>query len=88
MTTDQQNTGAKLKKAGAAVGLTGISFALIWNVYSALDTRVRKVETVSAMQTVSIKSVDKKLDKVDNKLDKIDNSILNLSVQLGRLNPE
>lgn len=65
------------------MGLTGISLALVWNVYSALDTRVRTVENTSAAQEVSIKTVDKKLDKVDTKLDKIDNRILNLSIQLS-----
>lgn len=79
----KDTTPSKVKKAGAALGLTGISCTLIWNIYASMDTRVRNVETSSASQSISIQTVDKKLDKVDTKLDKINTSILNLSIQVS-----
>ena len=54
------------QKTAAGGLITGISAALVWQVYGALDTRIRKVEINESVNTVMLKTIQTDVRDIKN----------------------
>lgn len=83
-TETKKNGNGVLKKAGAGVGITGLSAVLVWNIYSKVDERVRTLEKEHTATKVHQSNIYTQLSTIQTTVNNLDGKIDKIIIELSK----